>query len=232
MKITVLHILQHVPFEGPGHVLAWAAKRGVATRLWHLYKGEKPTRPGRNEALCIMGGPMNIYEDEAFPWLRWERDFLSAEAKLETPMLGICLGAQLLAHAHGSRVFKNKIKEIGWMELQFVDSELRKHLSLPAAPTVLHWHGDTFDLPPDARRLAQTEHCLNQAYVCGRSLGLQFHLEAGPDECERMIAHCGDELASPGATIHDTQALRAGALRHSAATAVLLDRLLDWHFQA
>lgn len=229
MKIAALHILQHVPFEGPGHILNWAAGHGLATRVWSLHAGETPPSPRDDEALCILGGPMNIYEDREHPWLRWERNFLAEQARRSTPMLGVCLGAQLLAHAHGAKVFGNETKEIGWMPLRF-DDEARSLPGTPASLTVLHWHGDTFELPSGARRLARTDHCLNQAFVCGRSLAFQFHLEAGAAECERMIANCGGELVDGVATIQNAETIREGASKYSKTTAEILEAFLDWHF--
>ena len=183
-------------------------------------------------ALCIMGGPMNIYEDAAFPWLARERAFLTKQAERGIPMLGVCLGAQLLAHAHGGRVHSNPVKEIGWMPVEFTDPGFRAETTLPESITVLHWHGDTFTLPTGARLLAASAHCPHQAFVMGRSLALQFHLEAGPEPCHQMIEHCAADLAQPGPTIHSPEQILADAARHSASARSVLFSMLDWHFNS
>lgn len=225
-----MHILQHVPFEGPGRILDWARSHDVRTQVYRLDLGEFPPEPADNEGLCIMGGPMNVYEDSTYPWLAGEKVYLQAQVALRVPMLGICLGAQLLSVALGFRVYKNAVKEIGWMPVESLGGEAGGGRFFDGEATVLHWHGDTFDLPQGAQRLCQTAYCANQGFVHGSVLGLQFHLEAGLPECERMVHSCADELTEPAPTIHSGDKILSDARLYSESASAVLYRLLDWHF--
>src|SRR5690606_21886563 len=121
-----------------------------------------------------------------------------------------CLGAQLLADALGSRVYPHHTKEIGWMPVSW-NRQARGYLSnLPEETTVLHWHGDTFDLPGGALPLASSAYCPNQGFLHGRCLAFQFHLEAGEKETALMLENCANELRTGSESIHTAEAIRAG----------------------
>lgn len=220
--IKHLHIIQHVAFEGPGHIARWAALRGVSVDTTILERGEPLPEVGGRDAVCLMGGPMSVHDTAAFPWLKDEQRWLGALIAEEIPVLGICLGAQLIAHVLGAPVTRNPQPEIGWMPVTFLDG----HPDL----TVLHWHGETFGLPDGSDWLARTAVCPHQAFRVGRCLGLQFHLEAGLDACERLIAHCSPELNHPAATVHAAGRIKTDATRHAPAAHAALETLLDGHF--
>lgn len=177
-----ISVLQHAAFEGPGEIGTWAANHGHKLRTHHLYRGDALPALDAFDLLLVMGGEMNIYEYRDYPWLKPERQLIEAALKQGRRVIGICLGAQLIADALGARVAQNPVYEIGWLPVTF-SAEGRTALpALPKTATVLHWHGDTFDLPPGATRVASSEGCVEQGYVIpGKCLGLQFHLEVDPD---------------------------------------------------
>ncbi len=195
-----IHALQHVDFEGLGHIGAWIEKQGHPLTLTRLFAGEPLPRLEDFDRLVIMGGPMNIYEDDRYPWLAAERALIRAAVEAGKSAIGICLGAQLLADALGSKVYAGANKEIGWWPIRLTGLTGDKKdagllAGLAESPTVFHWHGDTFDLPQGAVHLAESEGCRSQAFVFdNRILGLQFHLESTPDTVRAILAHCGHEL--------------------------------------
>ena len=193
-----IHYLQHVPFEGPGSIERWAISKGHTLSATRLYYGELPATLENVDALVILGGPMNVYEEERHPWLVKEKIFINHAIESDTPVLGICLGAQLIADVLGARVYRNQHKEIGWFPLELTNEARESHLfgDLPTEFTALHWHGDTFDLPPGATHIAKSEGCPNQAFVFDseRVVGLQFHLEWTQAILAETLRNCADDL--------------------------------------
>ena len=195
-----IHYLQHVPFENPGIILDWAADGGHAVTCTNLY--EVHTFPDLTEIdwLIIMGGPMNIYEEERYPWLKEEKAFIQTAVQADKLILGLCLGAQLIADVIGGCVIKNPWKEIGWFTVNLTE-EAQKHPAfsfLPKRPAVFEWHGDTFvDLPAGTVSLASNEACQNQAFAYGdRIFGFQFHLENTWEIIANLMSHCADEMTA------------------------------------
>jgi len=191
-----IHWLQHVPFEGLGCIRRWAERNGhtlVCSRLWAR---DKLPDPGNISMLIIMGGPMGANDEHRFPWLREEKDFIARVVDRNIPILGVCLGAQLLAAVLGAKVHKNREKEIGWFPVWWAGTVRSSFSALfPKKIEALHWHGDTFDIPLGATLLASSEACRNQAFVAGdRMLGLQYHLEMTPAGLFDIISHCREEL--------------------------------------
>jgi GMP synthase-like glutamine amidotransferase len=155
---------------------------------------------------------MNVYQYHDHPRLRKEKAFLERAVAAGIPTLGVCLGAQLLADVLGAKVVQNPHVEIGWFPVRLTaetrDSQLFH--AMPAEFTAFHWHGDTFDTPPGARRLAESDACLNQAFeYAGCVVGLQFHLEYTADSICDMLAYCGRELVN-GCFIQNSDQIRAG----------------------
>jgi GMP synthase (glutamine-hydrolysing) len=177
---TVL-VLQHVPHEGPGSLtslLQTAGFRIHTLRFWD--DAEAKAAPEDPDGLIVMGGPMGVYDVDRYRHLAWEEKMIERAVKNNLPVLGICLGAQLIADALGARVYPNGVKEIGWYDLAPTAAAKDDPLfhNLRANEKVFQWHGDTFDLPRGAVHLAFSPLCTNQAFRYGRNVyALQFHLE-------------------------------------------------------
>ena len=181
-------VLQHAAFEGPGEIAAWAAQHGHSVSVHHLYRGDPLPGPNAFDLLVVMGGEMNIYQYRDWPWLKTESEFIRSALAHGKRVVGICLGAQLIADALGARVVQNPEHELGWLPITWTDEARAAFPGLPATSTVLHWHGDTFILPADAIRLASSEACAEQGYcIPGKCLALQFHLEVGPDLVKQFV---------------------------------------------
>ncbi len=193
-----LHYLQHVSFEGPANIGNWAGSKGWDISATHLYRGEKLPAADEFDWLVVMGGPMNIYEERDYPWLAAEKRFIAQAVEDNKIVLGICLGAQLIADVLGGRVVQNKHKEIGWfpVTLRPEGTQAQVFKNFPGQFPALHWHGDTFSLPPGASMLAQSEACPAQAFSAkgGRVLGLQFHLESSLESVGSLVKNCSHEL--------------------------------------
>lgn len=192
-----VHFLQHVPFEGLASIRGWVERGGHEIGCTRLYAGDNLPRPDSLDLLIVMGGPMGVYDVDRYPWLQAEKAFLRAVINAGKRILGICLGAQLLADVLGARVYPNPQKEIGWFPVtkSAAASESPLGRLLPARFEAFHWHGDTFDLPAGAIHLAQSNVCRHQAYaIDDRILGLQFHLETTTESAQELIVHGADEL--------------------------------------
>lgn len=191
----MLVVLEHVAWEHLdqwGPTLESAGMRGAC-----LYAGDKLPALEDVQGVVVMGGSMNVYEEEAYPFLAPENAFIREALRLGIPYLGVCLGAQLLAKALGARVYANPVREIGYYRIECTEKPLGDPLlaGLPKHFTALQWHGDTFDLPPGARLLATSPTCRNQAFRYGRNAyGLQFHLEVGPEMVADWCARYPEEL--------------------------------------
>jgi len=191
-----VHYFQHVPFEGLASIQEWSARHFLSAT--QFYAGNTPPAVELVDFLILLGGPMNIYEEKHYPWLKDEKHFIEQALKQDKRVLGICLGAQILADVLGAKVFQNRYKEIGWFPIQFTEDAQTSPLLgfLPQRMPVFHWHGDTFDLPLGATRLATSEGCDNQAFGYGETvLALQFHLETTNTSLQMMLKYGMDEIA-------------------------------------
>lgn len=192
-----VHYLQHVPYEGVGAIGEWADARGHALKGTELFRQGLP-RPDDLDLLVVMGGPMNIYQEADYPWLPAEKTFVGSAIDAGKIVLGVCLGAQLIADVLGGPVSKGAHVEIGWypVELTAEGRDCRVFAGFPERFTVLHWHGDTFSIPPGAMHVASSVACANQAFAYdgGRVVGLQFHLEETRDSLAELAEHARSEL--------------------------------------
>ena len=171
---------------------------------------------------------MSVNDEDKFPWLVSEKQFIREVIKSGKLVLGICLGAQLIASAMGARIFPNTVKEIGWFPIHAVHSNDGSVFRFPPSETVFHWHGETFDLPPEAIRLAKSEVCENQAFQLGKSvIGLQFHLETTPESAREIISHCRDELVASTFIQTEDEILSAKPSRYTSVNQ-LMGSVLDF----
>ncbi|WP_022669016.1 type 1 glutamine amidotransferase [Desulfospira joergensenii] len=216
------HYFQHVPFEGLGSIEPWLAANRYEITSTRFFKSAALPDPGPIDLLIVMGGPMGVMDEEEFPWLDREKDFIAEYIKTGKPVLGICLGAQLIASALGAKVYPNPQKEIGWFPINGSVSADPDLLGFPARAEVFHWHGDTFDLPEGAIRLAQSKACKNQAFQLGRSVvGLQFHLETTPTSLQGLVANCRDELLPSEFVQAEEKILSAGAEQYNSINQIM-----------
>ncbi len=194
-----IHCLQHVPFEPPAGVAAWALRKGHTLRGCRLYRGEP--LPGLHDFdwLVVMGGPMSVHDEALYPWLTGEKKLIARAIEARKRILGVCLGAQLLADVLGAKVRRSQHQEIGWFPVHLTpqgDSSgpLR---DFPQPFPAFHWHGEALEIPAGAVHLAETEACKNQAFEFGGTIvGLQFHLEVTRGGVRALIQNCQAEIDS------------------------------------
>jgi GMP synthase-like glutamine amidotransferase len=195
-----VHSLQHADFEDLGTIEPWLRRQGHAVAASRLHAGEALPEIGGFDALIVMGGPMNIYQYDRYPWLRAEQRLIRSAIAAGRRLLGICLGAQLIADALGGPVSRNPQPEVGWFPVTMTAAGRRSALfaGLPDPLLPFHWHSDTFALPPGAECLAASSACAQQAFAFGpRILGLQFHPEVTRAALAAWFA-CEQPAAGPG----------------------------------
>lgn len=220
------HVLQHVSFEGLGSIGSWLAERQASVTATRFFEAPELPDPCDFDLLIALGGPMSVNDEEALPWLREEKRLVGRAVAEGKAVLGICLGAQLIASSLGARVYPNAQKEIGWFPVS-AEGDAGAAFGLPAEFAAFHWHGETFDLPPGAVRLARSAACANQAFrVGGTAVGLQFHLETTPSSADAILSHCRGELVA-GPYVQPEAVLRAVPAEVYAGVNALMRRLLD-----
>lgn len=226
-----LHWIQHVPFEGLGFIESWANKNGHTVSVTRIYENHDFPAPSDIDLLVVMGGPMGVYDEDEFSWLSKEKQFIRKAVEEGVRILGICLGAQLLADVLGASVSKNPEKEIGWFRVS-PEKSYKGRLSgiFDDAPEVFHWHGDTFGIPEGADLICSSVACINQAFEYkDRVFGLQFHLETTPSSALDLINNCGHEIEAGGNFIQSAKDVSAEAARFerlNSMMALVLDRIL------
>jgi GMP synthase-like glutamine amidotransferase len=185
---------KHVPFEGPAAFSDWAESRGHKLKCFEVYQGDALPATGDYDMLLVMGGPMNIYEETKYPWLSTEKSAIREAIHAGKYVVGVCLGAQLIADLLGGPVKRGVEVEIGWFPIERSE-DCPTELPLPMSLRVYHWHGDTFAIPEGATRLCSSAACANQGFLYqGRVLGLQCHLETTRESMSALIKACADEI--------------------------------------
>jgi GMP synthase (glutamine-hydrolysing) len=225
--------IRHVYFEHLGSFAGTLARRGYRVRYVEAGIDDLAAiDPAAPSLLAVLGGPIGAYEEAQYPFLLDELRLIERRLAAGLPILGICLGCQLIARALGARVYPGGTKEIGWSPLELTAAGHASPLGHLAGCDyrVLHWHGDTFDLPADAELLGSTPLTAHQAFRRGAAvLALQFHVEVDPAEIERWLVGHACEIAGAGGL--DVNRLRADTARFGPATAAcaasVLDRWLD-----
>lgn len=210
-----LHVLQHVPFEGPGVIPEWGWDRGFRVHRTRYYLEEQTPPADSVDLAVVLGGPMGVDEDTDHPWLREEKRLLEELIGQGTPILGICLGAQLLAGVLGGDVRTSPEPEIGWFPVTTTSraASYGPTAEWPETLEVLQWHRETFEVPDDGDLLAVGDDGSNQAFVLDeRFVGLQFHLEMDASDVERLLYNVpGQSLRETGERVQSAKSIREGA---------------------
>ena len=228
-----IHYLQHVHFEGPGYIQTWADEHGHRVTATYLFEWEYVLpEVSEIDALIVLGGPMSVFDDAKYEWLADEKRFIKEAIEAGRKVLGICLGAQLLANILGAAVKPAPNKEIGWFPVSATEEskELPWFYELfSTQPTVFHWHADKFEIPYGAINLASSDASKNQAFAVGNQLlGLQFHVETTPMGVNVLMEHARADII-PGNFVQDEAALKAG-IKHIESHRIC-SRLLTHFFQ-
>jgi len=198
-------IFRHSPGEGPGYFASFLEHHAIDQRLIHLDEGEAvPDGVEAFSGLCFMGGPMSVNDD--LPWIAPVLALIRTAVAQGIPVLGHCLGGQLVSKALGGVVTKNAVKEIGWGEVRLAAPALGTALAQQWLGDIerfeaFHWHGETFSLPEGAHWLLQSAHCAHQAFVLGPHLALQCHVEMTEAMIRLWCRQWPDECAAPGASV-------------------------------
>ena len=223
------HYLQHVPFEGLGSIETWLQSVRADVTVTKFF--EDPALPAVDDLdlLVIMGGPMSVNDEADHPWLAAEKQFIRKAIEKDKAVIGICLGAQLIAGAMGATVYPNKEKEIGWFPVTGTQSDnAEEFFAFPQELLVFHWHGETFDLPDGAMRLARSDACHNQAFqLDSRTIGLQFHLETTPGAARDIVHYCRDEL-QPSRYVQGAAEILGGKDSNYTVINSCMDRVLQF----
>jgi len=184
-------IFQHVPYESPGFIPDWIQEHGHSCTFVNFYDDPGLPVGGKYDGLIIMGGPMNVYDDEECSWLESEKEFIKRFIQSGKKVLGICLGAQMVADALGAEVYKNKHLEIGWFPVKVDQEHLPSKYAnvFPDDFVTFHWHGDTFEIPDKVVGFISSEACANQAFILDNVAAFQFHMEMTQEGMNELVRH-------------------------------------------
>jgi GMP synthase-like glutamine amidotransferase len=224
-----IHVFQHVPFETLGMIQDWAEGHIHIVTYTRFFDTDFVIPPLFNyDMLIILGGPMSVNDTLQHSWLSSEKENVRKAIDAGKIVLGICLGAQMIASCLGAKVCANKVKEIGWFPVEIEDGALGNPIitGINTPFNAFHWHGETFDLPQNALHLMSSAACHHQAFLFkNQVLGLQFHLEMGKADIKRIIKCCGNELI-PDIAIQDATTINKKSVAISSNKQILV-RLLE-----
>lgn len=221
-------IFRHSPTEGPGYFSSFLDRHGIPWALVRSDAGDSvPTDLNGVSGLCLMGGPMSVNDD--LPWIDAELELIRGAVALGRPVVGHCLGGQLISKALGGSVGPAPVKEIGWGDLHVTDAEAARPWIGEAREPLpgFHWHGETFTLPAGARRILASAYCAQQAFVFDdRHLAMQCHVEMTPDLVRQWCLHGADEIAaSPGPAVQRAEDIQADLEARIARLHALADKI-------
>jgi len=201
-------ITRHAPHEGPGYLADYLNRHGLPHRLIRVDQDDPiPTSIDGVSGLVLMGGPMSV--NDPLPWIPRLTKLIQQAVAADLPVLGHCLGGQLISKALGGVITKNPVKEIGWLKVERVDNPVSQRWldGLPREFEVFHWHGETFSIPAGATRILASRDCANQAFVLGKTLAFQCHVEMTADLVREWARVSADELSPVCATVQDPQTM-------------------------
>lgn len=220
-------IFRHARTEGPGYLANFLDKQHIPWRLVRVDENDPvPERLGKTPAIVLMGGPMSV--NDPLPWIPKILNLVREAVDANRPALGHCLGGQLISKALGGVVTRNPVKEIGWLPVSRVDGTVAADWLDGIAPQVemFHWHGETFSIPPGATRILESRDCANQAYVIGKTLGMQCHVEMLPEMVHEWARTGQEEIASCVCpTVQDEKTIIERLEERTAAMHRIADRL-------
>ncbi len=209
----------------------WAQMKEYKIAVTKFYENDAIPDLSAYDALVVMGGPMSIHDEAIYPWLADEKKHISNAINAGKRILGICLGAQLIADVLKAKVFPAPAKEIGWFPIAWRDEAMGNKLlsGINAAMNVFHWHGEQFTIPDGAIHLASSKACTNQAFLYKeRVLGLQFHLEMDEASIENIIKNCTNELGAISESIQTAEKIRENNRNIFACKTALFKLLDNW----
>lgn len=217
-------IFRHSAGEGPGYFASFLDRHGIPRELIAIDAGATPPPTCTNFAgLCFMGGPMSVNDD--LPWLPPVFELIRNAVAAGVPVIGHCLGGQLISKALGGAVTKNPVKELGWGEVMATDAAARDWLGDLERFAAFHWHGETFAIPPGATRILRSAYCENQAFVMGPHLGMQCHVEMTEAMIRLWNRAWADENAAPGPSVQRPEEMYESIEERIAAMRFAADRL-------
>lgn len=211
-----IHCIRHEPFEGLAYIEDWIREMNFPLSYTHTFRNEEFPEINSFDLLIVMGGTVSVYEEDKFTWLRKEKQCIRESIKAGKSILGICLGAQLVANVLHAKVYLGAKSEIGWFPLKF-DIEARRLLPfLPKEETVFHWHGDTFDIPHGAVNIGSSDTTPHQGFIYNNKIiALQFHCEMTPTSLENIVQGTSSELSITGPSVQSKNEIMANNMRCS-----------------
>lgn len=221
-------IFRHAPHEGPGYFAEFLERKRIPHRMIRIDAGDPvPQSLDGISGLVFMGGPMSV--NDPLPWIPPVLSLIRKAVAADVPVLGHCLGGQLMSKALGGKVTRNRIKEIGWLPVEVVDPASARSWLNGLAPRfeVFHWHGETFSTPPGATPILKSRHCRNQAFTLGKHLAFQCHIEMTPDLVRSWARTGAAEIAKPSATVQSEKQMRVNLVTR----AQRLNRLADIFYE-
>jgi GMP synthase-like glutamine amidotransferase len=217
-------VFRHSPGEGPGYFATFLEARSIPWTLFRIDEGElPPASPAGFSGLCFMGGPMSVNDD--LPWLPPTFALIRTAVERGIPVLGHCLGGQLMSKALGGYVTRNPVKEIGWGDVEACEPAAAAWLGDLGRFEAFHWHGETFSIPPGAVRILKSAYCDNQAFVLGPHLGMQCHVEMTEAMIRLWNRAWADEQAAAGPSVQTPDEMYVNLEERLAAMRVAADRL-------
>lgn len=221
-------IFRHAAHEGPGYLAAYLDRRGLPWRLIRIDRRDPvPTSIDGAAGLVFMGGPMSV--NDPLPWISKVVSLIQQAVATNVPVLGHCLGGQLMSKALGGKVGRNRVKEIGWLPVETHDNSVAREWLNGLAPRfeVFHWHGETFSLPPGATPILKSRGCRHQAFVLGKHLAFQCHIEMTPELVRSWARTGAGEIATTSRTVQSATQMSVNLVARAEKLNRVADRFYD-----